>query len=181
MTFWKGAKTACNLTTKQGRYLARKAGVDVPKLRKGPKPEAFWSLVDKTETCWLWKGHINADGYGQRRQDGIQGEAHRVAWRLTHGDIPKGRYVLHRCDVRHCVNPAHLFLGTNDENMADMVRKGRQPMGERNAASKLTEAAVRDIRANPHSETVAQRAKRFGIGLSTAYEIINRKRWAHVS
>lgn len=84
----------------------------------------FWSKVDKTGDCWLWLG-ATGRGYGQVRIHGIRYRAHRVAWELSNGPVPVGLVVMHKCDVRNCVNPDHLQVGTQSENMLDAFRKGR--------------------------------------------------------
>jgi hypothetical protein len=81
--------------------------------------------------CHVWTGARNIWGYGRLKCDGVMLSAHRVAWELANGLIPDGQSVLHRCDVRRCVNPAHLFLGTQEDNMRDMFAKGRQAKGHR--------------------------------------------------
>ena len=78
--------------------------------------ERYWSRVDKTSSCWLWTGPVNRDGYGYH-----SGLAHRLAYRLEHGPIPSGLMVCHRCNVRLCVNPAHLYAGTALDNARDTV------------------------------------------------------------
>ena len=91
--------------------------------------DRFWSKVEEQDGCLVFKSYYDRDGYGRYRLDGGRSapkiKAHRAAWILTHGEIPEGMFVLHKCDNPPCVNPEHLFLGTPKDNMIDMVRKGR--------------------------------------------------------
>ena len=113
--------------------------------------QRFFAKVDSTggeQACWLWTASMNCYGYGCFQVGTRKNvSAHRFAWALAHGPIPKGMCVLHRCDVPACVNQAHLFLGTQADNAADREAKGRSAdnRGEKNPASKLTEAKVREI------------------------------------
>jgi hypothetical protein len=128
--------------------------------------ERFWAKVKKGESCWLWAAWRLPSGYGQIRAGERLLRAHRVAWELTNGPIPDGLCVLHNCpggDNPACVNPAHLWLGTNAENTHDMVAKGRYarhnaektrcPRGHRYAGENLytetsaTGSVYRDCRA----------------------------------
>lgn len=87
--------------------------------------ERFWSKVDKSSECWEWQAEKNQHGYGGFYFLGKKQKAHRVSWQLTYGDIPDGQLVLHTCDNPSCVNPLHLWLGTQDDNMKDCAAKGR--------------------------------------------------------
>ena len=99
--------------------------------------------------CRNWTGYINSNGYGEGWFNGRTQRAHRIAWQLYFGDIPKGLCVLHRCDNRRCVNPKHLFLGSVSDNNRDKITKGRHRFGvsngEANGRAKLTEAQVQSI------------------------------------
>lgn len=145
------------------------------------KPESFWMMVmaGRKDECWLWTGAVKPDGYGRVRLDGRPMTSSRCAWFLSHGD-PSDLYVLHKCHNRLCVNPSHLHLGTNDENMREMAVAGRahRAIGEKNGNSKLSEQLVRSIRRD--SRTNKELMAAYGIGSSTVSQIRSRKRWAHV-
>jgi hypothetical protein len=91
-----------------------------------PYEERFFQKVDKTESCWLWKGALSSRGYGSFSVDGKIKSAHRYSYEMNKGKIPEGMHVCHSCDVRNCVNPEHLWVGTHSDNMKDMVSKDRQ-------------------------------------------------------
>lgn len=136
--------------------------------------EDFWARVERRKGCWLWTGSKAPHGYGQApgsgRGNGLR-LAHRVAWELTRGPIPKGACVLHHCDVRLCVNPDHLFLGSRAMNNRDRDDKGR-------GASRLTLEHVRRIRIA--SGTLKEIAEPFGVSASTVHAIRHRRAWRWV-
>lgn len=132
--------------------------------------EKFWTRVEKTETCWLWTGHMTHDGYGTLRRRKIEQKkmlyAHRYAWMLTHGLIPEGELVLHRCDVRNCVNPEHLFLGSHHTNHIDMAMKERSTLT-------LTADQVREVRTRwAAGARQVDLAATFGISQSTVSRLV---------
>ena len=151
-----------------------------------PLSDAFWEKVEKTKTCWFWQASFRRDGYGQFWVGGRNRAAHRVSWWLKH-DVWPELCVLHRCDTKSCVNPAHLFLGTKKDNTADMDAKGRRNTsmalrGSKHPHAKLTEAKVRAIRAEYErgGTTHHKLAAKYGMGKSMIGYIVTKKFWRHI-
>lgn len=163
--------------------------------------ERFWSYVERgsDDSCWLWRG-APGSSYGIftlcRNGKATTHGAHRIAFLLEHHD-PGDFLVLHSCDVPLCVNPGHLFLGTQADNVADRVAKGRSATGDRhgsrthperlargasNGMSKLDEVAVSEIRRLAmtgvrHKDIAGM----FGVSRSNVGEIVSRRTWRHVA
>lgn len=178
------------------------------KARRQPANERFWLKVDMSggvDACWLWTGGKQAAGYGTISIDGQQVGTHRYSYQLAYGPIPDGLFVCHNCpggDTPSCVNPAHLFLGTVQDNNRDALVKGRLNVphtngrgenhpsykrqdyysrGERNKASKLTDESVREIRqAAAQGETISSLSRRFHVARLAIRWAIERKTWKHV-
>jgi hypothetical protein len=141
------------------------------------------SVVDGESGCWLWQHSRNRGGYGGIKTAGRNRPAHRVAFEIVSGQpVPPGLDVCHKCDVRNCVNPEHLFVGTRAENMADCARKGRgrkqEGRGDTAPAAKLTSAAVLEIRRSFLS--ASQLAQRFGVHKSTVLLARVGRTWGHI-
>lgn len=132
--------------------------------------------------CWNWTAGKHPKGYGHIRSGGKIKAAHRVSYEIHCGTIEDGLHVCHRCDNPACINPDHLFLGSNVDNMADKIAKGRQSRlhGADNGKAKLTDTAVRAIRAAkgiPSSEL----ANKYGVNRSQIWLVRTGKRWTHIS
>ena len=127
--------------------------------------------------CWLWIGHVGSRGYGYIKDHYKTKLAHRISYQLFRGKIPAMLQVCHSCDIPDCVNPAHLFLGTSQENTADKMTKGRYKCltGELHPGAKLTAADIKIIRAS--SELGIELAKRFSVSPSTISQIRHYRRW----
>jgi hypothetical protein len=128
--------------------------------------------------CWIWTGTLNGRGYGRVMWSNKAFLAHRKAWEETNGPIGAGLFVCHHCDVKKCVNPKHLFLGTAKDNTHDMKEKGRGIEGETVASSKLVEAEVHLIRVDPRPYKEIE--EDFGVSQPTISQIKNYKTWKHL-
>lgn len=155
----------------------------------------FWIKVASVDpsACWPWTAGRNRLGYGKFGIEGRAHYAHRIAWELTHGPIPDGLRALHRCDNPPCCNPAHLFLGTQGENIQDMHDKGRHrpkvvhpippghARGEACHSAKLTAPDVLSIRqAASEGTDFPTLAARYGVTKQSIWAIVHRKKWKHV-
>jgi hypothetical protein len=149
-----------------------------------PQLERFWEKVDKRgpDECWLWTGSL-VDGYGTFKVGTETIKTHRFSYEIHIGAIPVGLYVLHRCDVRNCVNPNHFFLGTHADNMKDMVAKGRQsaPRGEQHHNARLTDAkvvAIRQLRKQGRGPKYI--AETLNVTRSQVGSALRKDGWVHV-
>lgn len=144
----------------------------------------FWQKVDRHSSpqgCWIWMCGVFTDGYGAFRMRNKQFRAHRASWILAFGEIPRGRFVLHRCDNPRCVNPDHLFLGDALSNARDRENKGRGKRlhGSNSPLSKLTLTEVAEIRhmaERGHNQNKI--AAKFGVIQSAISLIVLGKRYA---
>ena len=152
--------------------------------------ERFWSNVKKRHwrQCWLWQASCATQGYGQIGQTVAfrktkNRPTHRVAWELTNGTIPRDLQVLHKCDVRKCCNPHHLYLGTHRDNMKDRDNRDRGAKGQRQGSAKLTEDDVREIRLHYAIGKVSyeELGMFYDVGPTAIANIIKGRRWGHVA
>jgi hypothetical protein len=139
--------------------------------------ERFWAKVDKRgpDECWPWAAALSNRGYGKFSIPKNRWLlAHRVAWQLTHGLIPEGQIVRHKCDNPLCTNPEHLELGTHQDNSDDMAKRQRH-----GANVRLKPAVARAIREAAKTETGPAVARAFGVHPATVYRIASGKYWRH--
>lgn len=167
-----------------------------PKFRHSNKKitkEEFFKRIEKTDYCWNWIGFKDRSGYGFIKWDGRHQRSHRIMYMIHHNIVlPKGRgssgtIVLHKCDNTSCVNPDHLFLGTQLDNVRDMMNKGRgnHPgiKGIKNGMAKLNEILVKEIRKyKKNNPNISQKniGKLFNVSQMTICRVLNRVLWGHV-
>ena len=163
--------------------------------------ERFWPKVNKNGPtireelgqCWVWTARMHPSGYGSFKFDKKRMNAHRVSWSLTFSH-PKDRDVLHRCDNRACVRPEHLFLGTQQDNVADMMAKGRHRkpapgrhryvthLGKEHGMAKLEDNDVREIRLTASvGATNRGQARLYGVSGRTIKRIVQLENWKHIT
>lgn len=151
------------------------------------EPFNFWRnvRVDAQSGCWLWSARVNKDGYGVFGGSSTRGTrlAHRFAYQTVHNrQLLQTVFLCHSCDKPSCVNPTHMFTGTQADNMADKVRKDRQAKGEKQGISKLDDCAVRQIRAMYATGMYTQRqvGDRFGVTQAAIWYVLHSLTWNHV-
>ena len=161
----------------------------------------FAKVIEDDNGCWLWQGAVNGAGYGSIGLGAAElgkGMVHRVSFELFFGPIPEGLLVCHKCDVKLCCNPMHLFCGTQQDNLNDARSKGRMRKGEDwwtaprvggsgiakgdgHGMAKLTEVDVRDIRhLSADGMNSTELSRRFGVSRRMIRNIINKTNWSHV-
>lgn len=154
--------------------------------KNAPLKERFYRFVGKPEDngCILWKGSKLYSGYGMIRSGkGKEIPAHRASWEIHVGPIPEGMHVLHKCDNPPCVNHKHLFIGTHNDNMQDMIEKERNVImkGENHGMAKLNEDKVREIRKlNKNGVSRRELQEKFGMSKGGIEGIVNGRSWKHI-
>jgi len=138
--------------------------------------DRFWNKVNKTPSCWPWTSTLNNFGYGFYKINGKVRQAHRLVYEWIIGPIPDGACVLHTCDVRHCVNPTHLFLGDRNDNRQDAVNKDRT----KGTYKRLNYEDATDIRKlyGNRNFNQPQLAEMYGVGLTSINRIIREVTYA---
>ncbi len=143
----------------------------------------FWTLCTPTESgCWMFHNASEKHPYGRYMLNLHEVSAHRASWEISHGAIPNGMHVCHKCDAPGCVNPEHLFLGTAKDNVMDMVRKGRavgnRSKGELASHVVLNEDQVRKIRASTAKHV--ELARELNVSPGAIRSVRARRSWKHV-
>ena len=147
--------------------------------------DRFWSkvlIVPYDRGCWEWLGFRREWGHGSisigRGPKKIG--AHVLSWILHNGPIPEGLSVLHRCDNGWCVNPSHLWIGTQLDNIRDCISKSRNALGEKQGIARLTDELVRKIRLEWPQLNQCALANKYGLNHGTIWKVVHRKTWRHV-
>ena len=181
-----GGKTF--IPTENDSSMGRVKGVPMRFMRGHHPTTSLAEYLINESGCWVWQRHKNKAGYGTIRRKGHR-YAHRYFYELHKGAIPAGKVVCHKCDNPSCVNPDHLQLGDQKENIKDMIEKGRGPdyaknsgQGESHSRSKLTEKQVLEMRAgfDPEKDTYNSFAAIYGVSPAHISRILRRVDWKHL-
>lgn len=160
-----------------GRFVCTTSYQDEARRLDSNRFDAMW-MPEPNSGCWLWLGS-GSHGYGYFWYGQAPGKAHRYSYERARGPIPDGMWILHKCDVRCCVNPDHLVAGTHQENMDHAVARGRTARGERKSRlAKLSAADIPAIRSDPRPAPAV--AKDLGVHPGTIHSIRQRKNWKHI-
>lgn len=146
-------------------------------------PEArFWQKVRKAgpNACWRWTASRSQNGYGKFLWNGETTTAHRASWEIHYGPVPEGKFIIHACEHKDCVNPAHLYLGSRQDYVDRAKQAGRYGAGESHSQVKLTTQQVREIRDLSDIATYEEIAEYYGVSPSQVCRIVRRKAWAHL-
>lgn len=147
----------------------------------------FWNYVlvpAKLTECWEWIGPKNEHGYGIFYYNSKRVKAHRFSYKCYNGEFDYTLFVCHKCDNPSCINPSHLFLGTQFDNMNDMKNKGRSPRGEKSGTSKLTELDVKQILTDItlyKYKTILEITNEYDVKSAQIIRILNSKNWVHIT
>jgi hypothetical protein len=146
------------------------------------RKEHFLRNVQKTESCWLWRGCTQLNGYGVYGMDYKIVRAHRASYVIFKGAIPKGLLVLHSCDNRLCVNPEHLRTGTHKDNSRDAIKRNRQIRGSGHGRSKISEEYVLHLRKQYDGKhgSIKRLADKEGLSKELVRKILKRLLWTHI-
>lgn len=146
------------------------------------RKEHFLRNVEKTESCWLWKGCAQPNGYGLYGMDYKVLRAHRASYVIFKGPIQKGFLVLHSCDNRSCVNPKHLRTGTHKDNSMDAIKRNRQIRGSAHGRSKMSEEDVLRLRKQYDGKhgSIKKLADKEGLNKELVRKILKRLSWTHI-
>lgn len=136
------------------------------------------STPEPNSGCWLWLGVIGGAGYGRIKYKGQPWIVHRLAWTVHKGTIPEGAMVCHKCDVRSCINPDHLYIGDQETNMSDMVQRSRQAFGERHGFAILDENQIEKIKCDNRPDRII--AEELGVARSTIQAAKTGRTWKHL-
>ena len=163
------------------------SGIMLPHITCKKTLKRFTDKIQKTDTCWIWNGTRQTKGYGQLWYNGKLHSAHRISYAIYNGGIEPDKVVMHTCDNPNCVNPEHLKLGTQSDNMQDAKKKNRAfnippRKGEENNKTKLNEEKVLKIRELYEQGNITQLelSNMYGVTKTAIHFIIKRKNWKHI-
>jgi hypothetical protein len=152
-----------------------------------PIEQRFWTKVQRAgpDECWLWTASVTGSGYGQIWESWpvrIRWDAHKYSWILHFGPVPDGLWVLHTCDVKRCVNPKHLYLGTNSRNLQDALERGQKAIGSQCSFAKLCPDEVQEIRRLKQTGLTQEvLADQFGVSKTTIWRAYSGRAYKDIA